>query len=489
MKKRKIIFVIAFVLTIVIIIAILLSHRINAKIEMKKQFQEGERYLSELEYDKAIACFQNILEIEPKNKEVSFALAEAYDGNQMYAYAENIYMELTEDSEAQTEAYIKLAELYMREEKLEEAKKVLEEAKAILQDERIEELFAVANPKAPKANYDSGTYAERLKVELIAEKPMQTIYYTLDGSEPTKDSFVYDKPIILRNGQNVIKAVSINTMGYVSEIAEFIFMIEIADVEINLEEPAIERMIRDYLGIYYGEPLYNDDVAQITEMYIVSDYRISAERDFSVVFEENRYEIDGYATMTPYRTGLIKTLNDLQYMPFLESVGIAYQPELDIQALSNCKSVIELSLMGNDLDNQDINAISGMSQLQKLNLSWNSITEISMLSGLTNLEYFAIWGNEIVDITSVAPFSKLVYLDFSGNQVVDISVLSNLVNLQQLWMYSNKVQDISVLSGMNELQVLMLRDNPIANPEAIRPVYPQLIRLDVDLLNLGENRE
>lgn len=49
--------------------------------------------------------------------------------------------------------------------------------------------------KAPKANYASGSYTKPISVKLSTSTPGVTIYYTLDGSKPTQNSYSYYNPI------------------------------------------------------------------------------------------------------------------------------------------------------------------------------------------------------------------------------------------------------------------------------------------------------
>ncbi len=49
--------------------------------------------------------------------------------------------------------------------------------------------------KAPKANYASGSYTKPISVKLSTATPGVTIYYTLDGSKPTQNSYSYYNPI------------------------------------------------------------------------------------------------------------------------------------------------------------------------------------------------------------------------------------------------------------------------------------------------------
>lgn len=486
-RQKQVVFIVA-VITVMMVSGILVWGNLKKTKEVEHSVEIGNRFLSELNYDEAIACFQEVLEIDPKNSEASFALAEAYQGKGLFVYAENIYQKFLDDDEKNADAYIDLAELYIKQEKLEDAKKLLEEAKQKLQDERIDEMYQLVNPSAPTASHAPGVYTERIRLELLTEDAGQTIYYTLDGTEPTRESSVYKKPFILKNGVTAIKAIVVNTMGYQSSVAEFTYDTQIADIEITLEEPAIERLVRDYLNLSYMEPIHNDDIEQITELYLISNYVMTAEAQYNVLFEENAYSVNGY-DMTPYSQGAVSTLNDLKYMPFLEIVAVEYQPQLDISTLSVCSSVRQLSLMGNDLDNQDIQVLVGMTGLEKLNLGWNEITDLSAVSGLVNLTHLGVWGNQISSLAAVTGCKNLVYLDFSDNSVSDISMLPQLEQLQQLWMYRNQVTDIRPVADMPNVSVLMLRDNPIMNSEEVRPIYAHLKRLDVDLLNLGADTE
>ncbi len=454
--------------------------------EVRACITTGNRYLSELDYEKAIVSYRQALDLDAKNKEANLGLAQAYDSNNMTTYAESVYKSMLEWNDSQPEVYEKLADLYIREDKLEEAKELLEEAVEKVESEEIEQLYYITRPEPPTASHTNGEYKDRIRVSLIPSEEKQVIYYTLDGTEPTTESFIYEDGIILRNGKTTLKAMVVNAMGYQSDIAVYEYDITVQTVLVEIEEPLIENIIRNKLEIYYNEPIYNEDIEQITELYIIGDYISSTTDNYNVFLEEDGFLIDGYKQNTSMY-GQLTTLNDLAHMPFLERVVVLYQPTLDISALKECKSLKELSLVGNHLDNNAMNIIGELKNLTKLNLGWNNISDVSSLSGLTNLTSLGIWGNQISDITSVTSLVNLEYLDFSDNKVSDIMPVKNLVELKQLWLYSNHVTDISALTGLENLQVLMLRNNPIENPEEVRSIYPHLTRIDVDLLNLGGN--
>lgn len=484
-KKRNYILATVLLTVILIVVIVLACCQVARSNEVKSSIEMGDRYLSELDYEQAVVAYQMALDIDAKNIEANLGLAEAYEAQQMYAYTEAVYQNMLENDDRQEEAYKRLAALYIQQNRLEEAKVLLEQAVAKTNSDGLARLYEETRPEAPEASHAAGAYSQRIRIELLPAEDTHTIYYTLDGSEPDMDSIVYDEPIILRNGITSIKAMAVNLTGYQSDVVVYEYDIQIQSVIVTVEEPVIERIIRDKLEIPYNEPLYNDDIEQITQIYIVGDSICSGSSDHSVYLEENQYSVDGYVYGL-YGQGVIASLNDLRHMPFLEKVAVEYQPELDISALADCTGVRELSLVGDHLESRDIEILRSMTQLVKLNLGWNDIRDISALSSLTDLTSLGIWGNNLSSIQPAANLKKLTYFDFSDNQVEDITFLSELGRLQQLWMYHNLVTDISSVAELEELQVLMVRDNPIGNPEAVRSIYPHLTRLDVDLLNLGE---
>ena len=63
--------------------------------------------------------------------------------------------------------------------------------------------------KAPKANYASGSYTKPISVKLSTSTPGVTIYYTLDGSKPTQNSYSYYNPIRIAK-TTTIRAIAVS---------------------------------------------------------------------------------------------------------------------------------------------------------------------------------------------------------------------------------------------------------------------------------------
>jgi hypothetical protein len=70
---------IAAILIIAIICVILYARSGSSQRRLQEQLDLGHRYLSELNYEKAIAAFEAVIEIDPKNVEAYLGLADAYE--------------------------------------------------------------------------------------------------------------------------------------------------------------------------------------------------------------------------------------------------------------------------------------------------------------------------------------------------------------------------------------------------------------------------
>ncbi len=458
------------------------NHRLNVSLE------EGNRCLEELDYNQAVVYYRQALEVDDSNRDANLGLAEAYQGLGQDSYAESVYQDMLEEDDSQAEIYELLAQLYIQQSKLDEARQLLDEAHEKVEDEAITVLYELTRPQAPGTSYEAGAYQDRIAVELIPAADGQIIYYTLDGTDPTTQSPVYTEPLILPNGVTQIRAIAVNSIGYQSDIAVYEYDLQIRDVEVVLEEPVIERIIRDTLEIPSSEPIYNDDIEQITELYIVGSTVSSGADEYTVNLKEGIYIVNG-SEYTFSGTGQISTLNDLQYMPYLRRLVVGYQGDLDISGLARCTGITELSLVEDQLTDADIQVLSGLAGLQALNLGWNQISNLSPLAGLNNLTTLSLWGNRLSALTGIEGLTNLTYLDFADNQVTDLTPVQNLTALEELWMYDNQVSNLSSLTGLASLRVLMLKGNPIDDLETVRAIYPRLERLDVDLLNLGGEEE
>ena len=159
-----------------------------------------------------------------------------------------------------------------------------------------------------------------------------------------------------------------------------------AEVEgqvVTFTDTAIEKYIRDYLGLGYDQPITDVMCGRITNIYFVGD-----------------------------RYNTVKTLDDLNLFPNLESLYIdnAGQQMLNLQGLENADNLKFLSLIT------------------------CKISYFNRIAELSNLEYLYISdvSNPIEDISSISCLDKLrsLYL-FTQVETGGMSI-NELENLEEL---------------------------------------------------------
>lgn len=483
--------VVALVLVAAIIVAggIVGAHFMTQKAMQGGGFDSelalGNKYLKDMNYEKALLCYENAIDMNPESAEAQYGYARANTGLQNYEDAEKGYKQAIKLNEMYADAYNGLAELYIQQDKKEEARKVIDTAvnEKKITDAVVLEKHHGMNPEAPITNVDPQNYNSGARYAVVlGDKYGQAVYYTheYDGANygygVTKpEPKVYSEPIILQNGRNIIRAYVVSSYGFKSDEAVYEYNISKTDVALTFADPTVESAVRSALGKSYGEPVYDDEAARITELSIVgSDYT-----DSNTTFTQTEYFIGNGSYGRSYQ-GNVTNLSDLRYMPFLNTLNISFQQALDFSTLMGCDYLENLSLINVNLTSVD--RIASMKSLKKLCLGWNNITDISALASLTELTHLGVWGNAISNISVVSKFTKLEYLDISDNRVNDISAVSGLAELREFWAYGNGISNFAPLVGLNKLKVLMVSGNPISDMADLKKIYPRLTKVDIQII-------
>lgn len=135
----------------------------------------------------------------------------------------------------------------------------------------------------------------------------------------------------------------------------------------------------------------------------------------------------------------------------------------------------ELDLSWNNVWSVPSDAFCTLPKLNKLNLSHNSLTELTQLD-------FSHATHAQQNRTPCSPYANLEVLDVSFNNIAYIAAsdLSMLSNLKLLLLNHNHIQDIGEdgLSGLNQLQYIDLTDNRLV------VLTPQIFKTNKKLLKL-----
>ena len=110
-----------------------------------------------------------------------------------------------------------------------------------------------------------------------------------------------------------------------------------------------------------------------------------------------------------------------------------------------------------------LTGLEGATNLSFLDLTGNSISDISPLTELNNLEHLELRDNSISDILPLAGLTNLTQLNLSNNSISDILPLAGLTNLTQLNLGGNSISNISSVAGLTNLINLYLGGNSISD--------------------------
>lgn len=253
LKSKKVTLV--FIALLIIVIGIISKLTVNSVGEDKKikeKLELGEKYLTEMKYEEAIVAFEEVISIEPRRMEAYLGLADAYLGLELpekaleslergIAVIKEAKLEDNEVLNHSAELFIKEAEILTDLGRAEEALAKLEEGYQITGSNQIMEVILTYRPNV-EASLPEGEYEEAKTVELTSTGVH--IYYTLDDSEPNKESNLYESPITLTNGENTIKAVAESEYGTLGEISKYSYVL-------NLPQPVLSEEERELLNDLY----------------------------------------------------------------------------------------------------------------------------------------------------------------------------------------------------------------------------------------------
>jgi Leucine-rich repeat (LRR) protein len=155
----------------------------------------------------------------------------------------------------------------------------------------------------------------------------------------------------------------------------------------------------------------------------------------------------------------------------------------DISGLQYLTNLSEIDLTGNSIS--DLTPLAALyaategAKLHHVYLAGNLITDITPLAGMTRLETLDLTANQIQDVT---PFYRehglygVTWLSLAGNQIQDVAGLRNLTELEFLALDQNQITDISPLAanrGLGLGDTVLLQGNPL-DANSLGEVIPAL---------------
>lgn len=228
-KGRTVHIVLAFAILLVVglISYALYAYHIQT---VEYQIHRAEAYAENGNYDQAVACLETAYAAYPEEARILFLEADYYYLQEQNTAAISALMRIIgressgryseEDVE---EAYSKIITIYANQEAYGQINDLLRDC----ENERIVSMFQSYLAMEPEFSYVEGSYAEVIPLKL-SSNTSGTIYYTMDGTRPDKNSQIYTAPLFLETGEYTVSAFFVNDYGIESDVVTKTYVINLA---------------------------------------------------------------------------------------------------------------------------------------------------------------------------------------------------------------------------------------------------------------------
>lgn len=232
------------------------------------QISKAKEYAAKQSYSEAIACLENAYERYPDVAQLLFLEADYFYLQQDNDSAIRVLYRIIEGGsfsyEDLEEAYNKVITILANQGLYGQINELLRDCP----ESGIVSMFQSYLAMEPEFSYVEGSYAEVIPLKL-SSNTAGTIYYTMDGSMPTKNSLIYTAPLFLETGEYTISAFFVNDYGIESEVVSKTYIINLSvpnapEVELYSGEYT-EPMMVSVEGIEGCKIFYTTDGSDPTE--------------------------------------------------------------------------------------------------------------------------------------------------------------------------------------------------------------------------------
>lgn len=246
-------------------------------------------------------------------------------------------------------------------------------------------------------------------------------------------------------------------------------------------------------------PKFHDKDDKISSEYDANITQVSQIGD--ITFSQTKKRLISLITETLLRKGVensnwdelkeislrgfeIDTVQELDsILPSLENIDLGDNIIAYLAGLP--RSVLKLNLSNNEIANNA--SFAKLHDLQELDVSFNSISNLSCLANNIHLTVLNISNNELSDINGIKFLPNLRKLDISKNMLsgaLDFKA-HNLQNLEELDVSENQLTSISGLENLPNLRSLVANDDRIVQI-LCSTLHKNLKKLSLKANNIGK---
>jgi len=404
-----------------------------------KYLEQGNEALAQSDLKTALEYFEKCLDADPKESAARLRAVEIYRAQGNYQKAEQLLVDGLTLQPRYEEYYRQMIYLYTEQNRVAEA---LEYMNSITTTYIVVKLNE-ERPSAISASPLPGIFSEGQNVTLNVPDNT-TVYYTLDGSAPDRNSEIYTpgSPIRVEKGTVNLRAVALNDKGMPSVEFDAAYRIYNENTEYHFKDPKVEQLVRKTLGKASGT-IYYKDLESVTSVDCAAGKALGV-------------------------GGSISVLDDLLEMANLTSVNLDGEKNLtSLEPLRRLSQLRSLSMDGCGLTDSHLSQLSVIIWLTSLSVENNSITTLAPIVSMVSLNTLDASGNQIKTVPSLNRLSALKTLDLSGNALNAVAWISGQQTVSTLNLSNNLITDISDLASCSALNDLNVSSNLLTSVSSL----------------------
>jgi internalin A len=161
----------------------------------------------------------------------------------------------------------------------------------------------------------------------------------------------------------------------------------------------------------------------------------------------------------------------------LEKLYLGANKLTDVTGLEKLDQLEGLHLNNNQLT--DVKGLEKLTQLKHLFLQNNKLTDGKGLEKLDQLTWLRLDNNQLIDVKGLEKLTQLKYLRLVGNQLTDVKGLEKLDQLSWLHLSNNQLTDVKGLEKLTHLDLLEIFNNPALTKAQIAELQKALPKCSI----------
>lgn len=167
--------------------------------------------------------------------------------------------------------------------------------------------------------------------------------------------------------------------------------------------------------------------------------------------------------------GGFQVLPSLRELPNLQRLDVSYNALTELPGLENLNNLTYLCAMENQLT--ELPELDGLSNLAVLDVSGNKLAALQADKLPKNLEEFDVGANQLTEVLGLGGLNKLTKLDVSKNQLTEVPELGGLSKLTYLNVSQNQLTELIGLEDLNNLSCLYAGYNQLTKLPDLKKSY------------------